>query len=246
MRLATWIMLSMACMALVLSGCGEEAKTGGRGSGSGSATPAAATGEACCPHTAAVAVNLDSPRAALESLDSAFKSGDLRVVSSLVPPDFKQATGKRMAAMSNMIGRQAEAKKAVSAKLGDEVANQLWPAESSIAGFSPLGQATTDGKVDWTRINIKEEGDKATVAIDNVDDDDLTLSRIDGKWYVNVGKQSVEQANKEAEDATKSSEKMVKALDQFVKLVNDGKVTAENAQAEYFKLLAGAPDVSDE
>jgi len=180
-----------------------------------------------------------SPKELLESFDKAVTAKDVDAAADCVPPDYQKSTKTMLTALKKIEDKNKAVKKTVDSKLGKETAEKVFGKEDS-EDESPLRKAKKDGKIDWNLIKINEKGDEATVEIDGRAVSSLNMVKIDGKWYVKPGNEKPEDIAKMAEKAGKHADAQVKALSDFEKAVNDGKVTKDNAQQEYFKILGEA------
>lgn len=180
-----------------------------------------------------------TPKELLDRLGGGMLKLDIDVVVGSIAPEFQPAVRKLFVGIKRLAARAEAVKKTTADKLGAPTAEKVFK-EMNFADSGPLTAVTTDGKIDWERVAISEQGDKATVKIDGQDQQDILLRKIDGKWYLLPGQETADSMNAQAEQAGAAFAAMTKAMDAFEQAVKDGKVTAENAEAEFQKAMMAA------
>ncbi|MCE5276905.1 MAG: hypothetical protein ABFD92_13655 [Planctomycetaceae bacterium] len=214
MKSARWLFVVVAVAALAAGGCKDKSSTT-TPSGGTEAKPAAKAAPKA-------SVNLDTPKATLESLDKAVRAMDVDAITACAAPEYQKPVGVMMATLKDIQAKEASARKAVTEKFGKEAADATFQ-NSMSASDTPLKGAMENGKVNWEKVVIKTEGDAATVEIAGKADDDLNMKKIGGKWYVVPNEPAAEMAKK-AEQAKAMMSKMGEAYASFEKQVRDGKV----------------------
>ncbi len=176
-----------------------------------------------------------TPRGLLEKAHEAFEKMDAATLVECLEPDAQATMKDLVPVMQDMQKAASEAASVVEKKIGkDEARFFLNLAGKGDKSASPLRAVVKDGKVDWSKVNIKEAGDQATIEVDGRKAD-TELKKVDGKWYVAVPEKErpiAEEAKKQVEQGRK----MIAAVKELTGKVSDGKVTRENWTAEFGKL----------
>ncbi len=179
-----------------------------------------------------------TPKELLEKVHEASQKKDVSALADCIEPDAQKLMKDVLGPAEDMQKAIKEAAEAVEKKLGAEEAKPLHSMAGNGENDSPLKRAVQDGKIDWSKINIKEEGDKATVEI-NGKKADVELKKVDGNWYLAMPAGE----RPKPEDVQKQAEHMKKAVDgmkQFTKDVNDGKVTKDNYMEAFGKAMSAS------
>ncbi len=182
-------------------------------------------------------VDNDSPRGLIESTHKMFQDKDFEGLAGAFPPDHQEAAGVLMGALEDMMDASESLGEVVEKKFDAEKAKMV---KSGPGDISPYAKVTKeDGSLDWSKIKIKEEGDKATVEIDGQATPD-PMVKIDGKWYMGVdGGKTPEELMKEAKEMRTQADKMVKGMGELEEGIKSGKVTKDNFMQEYMKAMMG-------
>jgi hypothetical protein len=179
-----------------------------------------------------------TPKGLLEKMHEASEKMDAGAMVECMEPEAQKTMKDLVPVMEEMQEAAKEAAAAVEKKIGkDEAKPLLSMAGSSDKSRSPLKAVVKDGKVDWSKVNIKEDGEKATVEVDGKKAD-VDLKKVDGKWYVAMPETKRPSAD-ESKKQVEQGKKMVAAVKELTKKVNDGKVTKENWTAEFSKAMSG-------
>jgi hypothetical protein len=211
MKRTYWLGVVAAVSMLALGGCSKQE------SGSSSAQ--------------------DTAKGLLEKVHEASEKMDTGAMVECMDPDAQKIMKDIMPLFGEMQKAAKEAASAVAQKIGKDEAMPLTAMSGGGESRSPLKAVMKDGKVDWSKVVIKEEGDKATVELDG-QKADVELKKIEGKWYILMPKKEQPTADeiKKQADATK---KMIASMKELTKQVNDGKITKENWAKEFGKIMGG-------
>lgn len=184
-------------------------------------------------------VKNDTAKDALESAHNLIMDKDFMGMVALAPPKHQEAAKIMMGAMEDMIEASESLEATVKSKLGEDVAKGIRSTSDDLK--SPLKSVTKeDGSVDWSKVEVKEEGDKATVVVDGKTQSEK-LVKIDGKWYMDMEtEKSPEDFKKDAEQMRGMADKMIKAMGEVEADVQSGKLTKENFKTEYGKKMMAA------
>jgi hypothetical protein len=98
-----------------------------------------------------------------------------------------------------------------------------------------VSQIAKNGKVDWDKVKITENGDKAQAAIAGLGAT-IPLVKVEGKWYLGEG-EGQETMAKDAEGMKEMIGNLMKVLDQLEQKVKSGQITKANFIQEYSKLI---------
>ena len=125
-------------------------------------------------------------------------------------------------------------------KLGKEAGQfkkAAWFIEEDASRFlpSPLAPAVVNGRVDWTKVSIEEQDDKANIVIAA---GTIKAKKIKGKWHY-VGERGL--TSEEVQVRLKEARKLltgVKVLNQALeKGLNDGSITKDNFNNKALELV---------
>jgi len=96
-----------------------------------------------------------------------------------------------------------------------------------------MSQIAGNGKVDWDKIKIIENGATAQVTIANYSEN-LLLARVNGKWYLGT---SQEALAKDVEGTRKATGALLNVMDLIEQKVNSGQITRKNFIQEYQNIV---------
>lgn len=96
-----------------------------------------------------------------------------------------------------------------------------------------LSQIVKNGRVDWDKAKIVENGDKAEVAVGG---QPILLAKVNGKWYIgeDEGQDTLAKDIVGIKEMTAAS---LKILDQTEQKIKSGQITKANFIQEYVKLV---------
>ena len=181
--MGTRIAAALAVAALLLSAValGEElAPAPAPGESPGARNP-----EAPQPGTAeAPGIGASTPQEALEQLQKAAQSGDLRKAASLFAEPFASLLAKTLAATETMAKAAGKLNEAVTSRLGAEAAKALRLERR----MKPPTGTPFEGKIEM--IDLKEEGDRATAKVKTtkktgeVHEESIELEKGAGGWKI--------------------------------------------------------------
>lgn len=229
MKLAQWMVVMLA-VSLLAAGCGDKdqdkAKSGGAAGKGGSPAPAAAA----------------SPKDVLEAMHKASQAKDMNALVSYMDPALQPPMKDMLSMLEEMKTKTNALAKVVEEKIGKPQADRIrQQGAMEDKDISPLAKAVENGQVNWSKIDIKEEGDKATVKVQG--DEPFMIKKVNGKWYAFPPEKenlTPEKMQTQVDAMKKMMTPMGKAYDEVAKKINAGTITKENFDAEYGKTMAAA------
>lgn len=161
-----------------------------------------------------------TPKAALEKFIAAVEAGNGDKMLEVVEASEEQKPMIR--AMGSFFGASIDFEKAAKAKFGDE-----WK-----GGDNDMpGQEFADFKSKLDTVEVKEEGDKATLTMPG-EKEPMHMVKKDGKWYIKDISEDMPKDPKEVEKAVKMMEAMTKAMKDVRPKIDEKGMTAEKLQQE--------------
>ena len=187
----------------------------------------------------------DSVENLLLSSHAAMLAGDVQALTMMTEPRFREAAMLSLRDAMEQAAAEGEVARAVQEKLGAEAARPFRRGGDSMAANSPLAPVIgDDGKPDWSRVRVVEEGDRAKITIDGEVQPFESFVKVDDLWYVApivrrgaevTPEAALEQARANHEVALKQTA----AMWRFAKAVRDGEATAENLSQKYVQMVHG-------
>jgi hypothetical protein len=173
-----------------------------------------------------------TPKELLESAHKATTNNDFKGMVSLMIPEYQEAIKPYLDATIKVQEKHTELAHLIEKKIDKDRGQEM------LKHGSPLEEAVKDGKIDWSKVDIKESGDKATVKV-NGTDIGTALVKVNGKWYVDMPKAAIEEAKKEdAKKAADEADKRVKAYQELIDGINKGDIKKDNYDLKFAEIMA--------
>jgi hypothetical protein len=181
-----------------------------------------------------------TPKELLEKIHATFPATD----HALVPfydPRYQRHARATLEIRDKMVARVKAVADVVEAQIGKAQADGIRrSADWFGAGRkmpSPLQPAVVGGKVDWTKVIIKEERDTASFS---VTDQELYFGfvKVNGKWYI-AYPEAGPGADHYLAEGQKHLDAALAGMETFEKKVKAGKVTKSNFDQEWKSVFAG-------
>ena len=182
-----------------------------------------------------IPLNQDSPRSLLETMQKAAEAVDPNVMAACADPAYQKSVKVMYQCMRQFKTSLESLSKSVEAKLGKTSGTFVIQTMKDTIP-EPLGNAMEDGKVNWDKVKITADGDKATVKV--AGDAPFTLMKVNGKWHYGQGPISVEEMAKAAEKVNNQIPKTVKELGDLEDGVKAGTVTKAEFTRKFRDCLA--------
>ena len=136
----------------------------------------------------------DSPRALIKAVHAATISGDFEALRLCVDPRYRDRSNGTLALLVEYSQKADVGAKLIEEKLGKEVANRfrqryLWPMWDS-----PFDDGGKKGQIQWKRIDIRVEAEKAWVYIDGKEVGQA-IQNPSGRWFSKISKSVVSPEN---------------------------------------------------
>ncbi len=184
-------------------------------------------------------------KALLESMASVLSkpSGPPQEWLSFQPPANRELAKTDLQLTLQMGNKAKETADLVEAKIGKTEAGMVRSMQSGIT-LGPelelrnsISEMATDGKVDWGKVTITDEGDKAHARVAN-SQTKILMIKVGDKWYLGEGEgPGQDTLAKEMDGVKTSTEKSVKMLDDLQAKVNSGAVNKKNFIQEYSNMI---------
>lgn len=223
MRKVSLVLVVVLCAVLVAGvGCDDESSS----SGGGKTTP----------------VSTSTPLDTLKTVQEIFVNKDFETLVDVFDPKLGKVMGEMTATMGSVVKKADEVAAAVEAKFGAEKA-EMFRKRAGIPSKldTPMDRATgPDGQVDWSKVEIMEEGDVAKFKVAGRLDNEMVLRKVDGKWYLSPAKPEEmegEKMQQEVANMKEMSAKLLAAMDAVNTAVDDGTLTEENFSTKLPELL---------
>jgi hypothetical protein len=186
---------------------------------------------------AKVTIDQSSPKALLLSAHQATVANDydalMRCVNPAMRPfvemgmEMERTTGHLFALMDKKFG-----------KAGDEFKKRAVFGGGGTGLVSPLATAVVNGNVDWAKVSIEEQGDKAKIVVGG---ESSLAKKIEGKWYWFGAQELGPDDIKDGLQRFRKTLATVKAVCQGLeKGLENGSITKDNFDQELEKLTKAA------
>ena len=157
-------------------------------------------------------------------------------------PPANLAMGKTQLALALQLGARAKnVAEFVQARIGKLEASMVRSMHKGVqAGWEvmlryQLSLISKDGKVDWNKARITENGDKAEVAVLDAGPT-ILFARVNGKWYLGDG-EGHDSLPKDIEGTKEMTGTLLKILELTEQKIKSGQITKANFIQEYQKLV---------
>ncbi|MCG3179369.1 MAG: hypothetical protein BIFFINMI_01704 [Phycisphaerae bacterium] len=180
-----------------------------------------------------------TPKELLESMNKASQKKDFKGMAKLVEPDAQKYYDQMVSKMKEAADKMDDLADLVEKKIDKDKAKEMRDSMTEGPSFITLKKARKDdGSLDFDKIEIKEDGDKATVKVkDSWSSADI--KKVSGKWYF-VEKKSADELKKKVEETEKEFPKMIKALDEIKDGINKGDIKKDNFDAKCGEIMMKA------
>jgi hypothetical protein len=159
-------------------------------------------------------------------------NGDVEKIAGLAEPTQQEAIKAIAATTQELMAAKESFRRVVEDKIGAEQAKLVGDGQSMNSPFSKV--VKEDGSLDWSKIKITEDGDKAIIEIDGRVYHDR-LIKIGSRWYINSGDgKSPEEMMKDANEVRDQANKMIAVMTKLEEGIRSGKITKTNFEGEYF------------
>jgi hypothetical protein len=182
-----------------------------------------------------------SPKALLESMAKILgEEGNAEEWLGFQSPANRELVKTQLEMTSQLEAKAKKVAELVRAKFGKMEANMVksmgvFHTGGELVLRYQISQIAKNGKVDWDKVKITENGDKAQAAIADIRAT-ILLAKVDGKWYLGEG-DGQETMAKDAEGMKEMIGTLMKVLDQLEQKVKSGQITKANFIQEYSKLI---------
>jgi hypothetical protein len=166
-------------------------------------------------HLRAAEPDMSTPKATVVSFAKALNDGDAAAIKTLCTGTAKQV--QTIDAVGEMVAASKRMQTAAVAKWGD--------AGKKLGGEMASGSDELLKSVD--KLEIKEEGDTATVSGEAMKGDPMKLRKIDGKWKIDLA-------------AIRDAENMEKAAPMMKAMAKAADETATDIKADKYKTIEDA------
>jgi len=132
----------------------------------------------------------DSPRALVRAVHDAAISGDLEMSRMCIDPRYRDMFTSLFARAAEYVRKVDVAAKLIEKKGRKEAANRFRRKYLRIILTSPFDDAVKDGHIQWKRIDIRVEGDKARLGVDGTEIRQAARDHT-GRWFVTYSKREI-------------------------------------------------------
>ena len=179
-------------------------------------------------------MNLETPQAALESLEQAAIARDWDGFTACVAPKYAGCYARILAANEPL---RTAADRVLAAAEKQYSAEQVQPLRQEMSMIdvpTPLACAVIDGKVDWDQVSVTVDGETASVEID--DYPVAVVQRIEGLWHVtphDVVNEEPAALDAQTEGMAEGREAMTASFTDIASRIAGGGLSFEDLAAEF-------------
>lgn len=178
-------------------------------------------------------MNLETPQAALESLEQAAFVRDWDGYTACVAPKYAGTFARMISSLEPVLDAADRLLAAAEKQYGTDDVAPLRQGLSMISMDSPLECVSSEGKVDWDQVKVTVNGDSASVEVD--DYPMAVVDRIDGQWHVtprDVGGREPAELDAEMQEKAGAQEEMAQTLMGIAGQIESGEMSLEDLMSQ--------------
>jgi hypothetical protein len=183
-----------------------------------------------------------TPKALLESMAKVLgEDAKPQAWLGFQPPANRQLVKEQFELASQLDAKAKKVAQLVAARIGNMEANMVKSFQGGVTAGGEItlryqiSQIAKNGKVDWDKVKITQDGDKAQAAIASTGET-IPMAKVNDKWYLGEG-QGQETLAKDAQGTKELTGQLMKVLDQLEQKVNSGQITKKNFIQQYQDLV---------
>lgn len=183
--------------------------------------------------TAPVNIDQSSPQGLAVSFHEAVQSKNFAAMLQCMEPSKRGEFDSVLVARRRLAEKTERLAKLIEEKIGRKHAEMYLQKISDTAMFSPFFGPVEDGKVDWSEVKFKVEGNRASASIDG--ETSFHFKMIKGKWYMTRAPQEDTFSGWIMRQAVRSRlDAMAAAADHRARGITNGTINKDNFYEKMF------------